>query len=147
MPCFCALDLVTTVSNLRGRDAAISKAVFMIRVTPARVKMAVSVAISSGWPRWARPPWPAYSPSEFSRTITQSISPGFTARSGLVRPGSTRVGRILAYWSKPWQMRSRRPQRVMSSGTCWSPTAPKKMASKPFSVSSPSSAIILPVAR
>ena len=147
MPCFWALDLVTTVSFRRGRSAAMAKAVRMIRVTPARVKMAVSVAISSGWPRWARPPWPAYSPSEFSRTITQSMSPGDTARSGLVRPGSTRVGRILAYWSKPRQIRSRRPQSVMSSGSCWSPTAPKKMASNAFSLSRPSSSIIRPVAR
>jgi hypothetical protein len=54
---------------------------------------------------------------------------------------------MLAYWSKPWQMRSRRPQSVTSSGNSWSPTAPKKMASKPRRVSSPSSGIIRPVWR
>ena len=37
---------------------------------------------SSGRPRCARPPWPEYSPSEFSRTITQSRSPGPHLRSG-----------------------------------------------------------------
>src|SRR5512139_1065839 len=56
MPCFCALDLVTSVSSLRGRLRASSKAKRMMRVTPARVKMAVSVPTSSGCPRCARPP-------------------------------------------------------------------------------------------
>ena len=46
---------------------------------------------------------------EFSRTITQSMSPGCTLRSGLVMPGRTRVGRMLAYWSKPWQMAAAGP--------------------------------------
>ena len=45
-----------------------------LRSTPARVNMATSVAASSGESWWTRPPTPAYSPSEFSRTITQSSS-------------------------------------------------------------------------
>ena len=40
------------------------------------MKIETSVATSSGRPRCERPPWPAYSPSEFSRTITQSRSWG-----------------------------------------------------------------------
>ena len=44
MPWRWALDLVTTVSSLRGRDRASSKAKRMMRSTPERVKMATSVA-------------------------------------------------------------------------------------------------------
>ena len=62
MPWRCALDLVTTVSSLRGRERASPKAKRMMRSTPARVNMATSVAASSGRPRCTRPPTPAYSP-------------------------------------------------------------------------------------
>ena len=37
---------------------------------------------------------------------------GVASRSGLGTPGSRRTGRMLAYWSKPWQMASRRPHRA-----------------------------------
>ena len=97
----------------------------MIRVTPTRVKITTSVATSCGSPRCERPPWPAYSPSEFSRTITQSSSLAATLRKGLVIPGRMRVGRTLAYWSSGWQMASRSPHKVMWSGTSGAPTAPK----------------------
>ena len=46
----CALDLVTTVSSLRGRDCASLKAKRMMRSTPARVRIDTSVATSSGKP-------------------------------------------------------------------------------------------------
>ena len=73
----------------------------------AREDRDVHSRLRAGSPRCARPPLPAYSPSEFSRTMTQSIcSP---LRSGLVMPGSTRAGRTFAYWSKPWQIGSRSP--------------------------------------
>ena len=88
-----------------------------------------SVAASSGSPRCTRPPTPAYSPSEFSRTITQSSSGPVTARSGLVMPGRMRVGRTLAYWSNGWQMASRKPHSVMWSGTSGAPAEPNRMAS------------------
>ncbi len=88
----------------------------MIRSTPARVIMLTSVATSIGWPWWARPPTPAYSPSEFSRTITQSRSSGRQRLSGASMPGRMRVGRTLAYWSKPWQIFRRRPHSVTWSG-------------------------------
>ena len=78
-----------------------------MRSTPLRVKTEVSVATSSGSPVCTRPPLPEYSPSEFSRMITQSMS--LAAASGLVTPGSTRAGRTFAYWSKPWQIGSRKP--------------------------------------
>ena len=112
MACRCAFDLVTTVSSLRGRERASAKAKRMTRVTPARVKIDTSVATSSGSPRCARPPTPAYSPSEFSRTITQSSSGPATLRSGLTMPGRMRVGRTLAYWSNGWQIASRSPHSV-----------------------------------
>ena len=70
----CAFDLVTMVRSLRGRERASAKANRKMRSTPARVMIETSVATSSGRPRWTRPPTPAYSPSEFSRTITQSSS-------------------------------------------------------------------------
>ena len=144
MPCRWALDLVTTVSILRGRDPASSKAKRMMRSTPARVNTDTSVATSIGCPRCARPPTPEYSPSEFSRTITQSRSPGPMPSSGERMPGMMRVGRTFAYWSNPWQMGRRRPQSVTWSGTSGAPTAPKKMASNARRRSSPSAGIISP---
>ena len=90
-----------------------------------RVKTDTSVATSSGSPVCTRPPAPEYSPSEFSRTMTQSRSPGPLSRRGVAIPGRMRVGRTLAYWSKPWQIGSRRPQSVTWSGISGAPTAPK----------------------
>ena len=43
---------------------------------PCRVKSPVCSATSYGVPTWMRPPRPAYSPSEFSRTHTMSMSAG-----------------------------------------------------------------------
>ena len=126
----CALLLVTTVSSLRGRDWASLKAKRMMRSTPGRVMIETSWATSIGSPLCTRPPTPEYSPSEFSRTITQSSSGPATWRSGLVMPGRMRVGRTLAYWSSGWQIASRRPQSVMWSGMSGAPTAPNRMASK-----------------
>jgi hypothetical protein len=120
-----AFDLVTTVSSLRGRARASAKAKRMMRATPARVITETSVATSSGSPRCTRPPTPAYSPSLFSRTITQSSSRAVTPRKGLTIPGRMRAGRTLAYWSKPWQIASRRPQSETWSGTPGAPAAPK----------------------
>lgn len=85
----------------------------MIRSTPARVIIDTSVAASIGCPWCTRPPTPAYSPSEFSRTITQSRSCGPQRLSGASMPGRMRVGRTFAYWSKPWQIFRRRPHSVM----------------------------------
>jgi hypothetical protein len=62
-------------------------------------------------------------------------------------PGRMRVGRTLAYWSKPWQIFSRRPHSVMWSGIFGSPAEPNRMASLPRSASSPSAGIISPWAR
>ena len=83
----CALLLVTTVRSLRGRDCASLNAKRMIRSTPARVMIETSVAASIGWPWWTRPPTPAYSPSEFSRTMTQFRSSGPAALQRRVDAG------------------------------------------------------------
>ena len=102
-----------------------------MRSTPLRVKVETSTATSFSSPVCTRPPAPEYSPSVFSRTITQSIC---APRSrGDLMPGSTRAGRTLAYWSKPWQIGRRKPQSETWSGTSGAPTAPKKMASSFFS--------------
>ena len=77
-----AFDLVTTVSSLRGRDCASLKAKRMMRATPERVIIETSVATSSGRPLCTRPPTPEYSPSEFSRTMTQSSSGPETGAAG-----------------------------------------------------------------
>jgi hypothetical protein len=46
-----------------------------------------------------RPPRPAYSPSEFSRTQTMSMSLALRPESGPVTPGMSRMGRRFTYWS------------------------------------------------
>ena len=140
----CALLLVTTVNWRRGRDRASLNAKRTMRSTPTRVMMDTSVATSIGCPWWARPPTPAYSPSEFSRTITQSRSCGLQRLSGASMPGRMRVGRTLAYWSKPWQIFSRRPHSVMWSGMCGSPAEPNRIASLARNAFSPSAGIISP---
>ena len=142
-----ALLLVMTVSCLRGRDSASLNAKRMMRSTPARVIMLTSVAASSGWPWCTRPPTPAYSPSEFSRTITQSRSAGAQRLSGASMPGRMRVGRTLAYWSNPWQIFRRRPQSVTWSGMCGSPAEPNRIASLSLSACRPSAGIISPCSR
>jgi len=72
--------------------------------------------------------------------MTQSISSPFFNREDI--PGRTREGLTLAYWSKPWQIGSRRPQSETWSGTSGAPTAPKKIAWNFFSCSSPPSGIL-----
>ena len=87
----------------------------MIRVTPVRVKIDVSVATSSGSPRWARPPLPEYSPSLFSRTMTQSISwAGIAQRAAHARQDAHRadIGVLVEALADG----RRSPQRVTSSG-------------------------------
>ena len=59
-------------------------------------------------------------------------------------PGRMRVGRTLAYWSKPWQIFRRRPHSVMWSGMCGSPAEPNRIASLSRSASRPSSGIMTP---
>lgn len=112
-----ALLFVTTVRSFRGLLCAVSNANLMMRSTPWRVNMATSVAVSQGWPRWLRPPCPAYSPSEFSRTMTQSRSPVLQFLRGDWVPRKTLVGLTLAYCWKGWQIANRRPQSEMWSGT------------------------------
>jgi hypothetical protein len=90
---------------------------------------------------------PAYSPSEFSRTITQSRSPLAQRLSGASMPGRIRVGRTFAYWSNPWQILRRSPHSVTWSGMCGSPAEPNRIASMPRRASSPSAGIISPCAR
>lgn len=97
IPFRCALLLDTTVRSFRGLLRAVSNANRMIRSTPCLVKIATSVAVSHGRPLCDRPPCPAYSPSVFSRTITQSRSPVLQFRRGDCVPRKTLVGRTLAY--------------------------------------------------
>lgn len=97
MPLRWALLLVTTVRCFLGRFCATSNANRMMRSTACRVKMDTSVAVSHACPRCDRPPWPAYSPSLFSRIITQSKEPVVALRSGDCVPRKILVGRTLAY--------------------------------------------------
>ncbi len=143
----CALLLVTTVRSFLGRDRARRKAKRRIRSTPARVIIETSVATSIGRPWWTRPPTPEYSPSLFSRTITQSRSSRRQRFSGASMPGRMRVGRTLAYWSRPWQILRRKPQSVTWSGMCGSPAEPNRIASLSRSASRPFVGIISPWAR
>jgi len=61
-------DLVADVTCFLGRVIASSKANFMIRSTPLRVKQACCVTNSRSVPSNIRPPTEEYSPSVFSRT-------------------------------------------------------------------------------
>src|SRR5438477_652568 len=87
----------------------------MTRVTPARVNIDTSVAASSGRPRCTRPPTPAYSPSEFSRTITQLSSGPETLRSGLVMPDSRTWLSLSRYVAVSWGAAQRAKKR---QGVC-----------------------------
>lgn len=113
MPLRWALLFVTKVSCFRGRERAVSNANSMIRSTACRENIAVSVATSHDLPMCERPPWPAYSPSLFSRTITQSRSLRLQCRSGDSMPRMMRVARTFAYCWRGWQIARRRPQREM----------------------------------
>ena len=62
------LDLVAEVTLRRARCMASSKANFMMRSVPLRVKIDCCIAISRSVPSNRRPPTDEYSPSVFSRT-------------------------------------------------------------------------------
>ena len=80
---------------------------------PLRVNRPVCSATSYGVPTWTRPPRPEYSPSEFSRTQTMSMSAGPRFASGDISPGSRRIGRRLTYCWKRWRSGSSRSQTAM----------------------------------
>lgn len=82
-----------------------------------RVNIETSVAMV--WEEWAWvvPPWPAYSPSLFSRMITQFREVGGQLERGEVMPRRMRVGRTLTYWFRELRIGRMRPQREMWSGT------------------------------
>ena len=119
MPYCWALDFVTLDTFFALAVRARSKAKRMIRSQPSSVNRAVwrrprcRVRGRSGFGR----PEPAYSPSLFSRTTTQSRSWSSALRNGETTPGRNCTGRMLAHWSKFWQMSSRSPHRLMWSGT------------------------------
>ena len=127
MPYCWALLLVTLETFFTRRVRARSKAKRMIRSQPFSVNSAVCSATSLPGPRAdrLRPPSPAYSPSLFSRTTTQSRWVSSALRSGDTTPGWKCTGRTLAHWSKFCVMFSRSPHSVMWSGTVGQPTAPK----------------------
>ncbi|CAI6229417.1 unnamed protein product [Periconia digitata] len=125
IPCRCAFDLVTIVSFLRGLSFAVRNAKCMMRSTAALVNTETSVAIACGSSSCEIPPCPEYSPSLFSLTITQSISPTFTPSNGLLVPSSILVGLTLTYWFSVLRIGRIRPHKLTWSGTFGHPTAPK----------------------
>ena len=100
------------LASLPRRDRASSNEYRATRSTPARVNTSTWIPTSAGWPVWARPPTPAYSPSEFSRTTIMSMSAGPRSRSGESTPGSSRTGRTFRYRSNRCRIGSSRPQSV-----------------------------------
>ena len=144
------LLLVAEVSLRRGRCIACSKANFSTRSTPMRDMMVCCITISRSLPSYMRPPMLEYSPSVFSRTISMSMSPGFSgwpcrSTSGERMPGMSRAGRRLTYWSKSRRNFSSEPHSDTWSGTvAGQPMAPKKMASWPPMRSFQSAGIISP---
>ncbi len=139
------LDLVALVSFLRGRWRASSKAKRMMRSQPRRVNSDSCQQTSSAVPSPRRPPTLEYSPSEFSRTIIMSMSPGARPASGQGTPSISRTGRRFTYCSNWRRMGISRPHRLTWSGTVGQPTAPRNTASCPAMRASPSSGIMAPV--
>ena len=108
-----------------------------MRSTPARVIIDTSVAASIGAlgarARRRRRTRPR---SSRARSPSSGLA-GLQRFSGASMPGRMRVGRTLAYWSKPWQIFRRRPHSVTWSGMCGSPAEPNRMASLPSSAVQP----------
>ena len=127
------------------RVAASSHAYCMTRSVPRRVNTDSWTASSSSVPWCRRPPISEYSPSLFSRTITMSTSSGAMSRRGEGMPGHSRIGRRFTYCRNARRIGISRPHSEMWSGTSGRPTAPRKIASLPPSVSSASSGIMRPV--
>ena len=85
MPWRWAFDLVTSVSCRLGRERGELEGKAHDPLATRAGEDRGSVPTSWGRPRCTRPPAPAYSPSVFSRTTTQSRSAGpGVARSGEV---------------------------------------------------------------
>ena len=108
------------------------------------------ITISRSVPSYMRPPTLEYSPSVFSRTISMSMSPGFSgwpwrSTSGERMPGMSRAGRRFTYWSNSRRNFSSEPHSDTWSGRiAGQPMAPKKMASWPPMRSFQSAGIISP---
>ena len=100
------------------------------------------MAISSGNPRFNRPPTSLYSPSTFSRTTTKSASSAARRETlhTLEHPDRAQVD-VLA---KRAPDQDKQAHRETWSGTPGQPTAPSRIASNPRSVSIPSAGIIAP---
>ena len=92
-----------------------------------------------GSPWCARPPTPAYSPSEFSRTKSMSTSPAAGRPAGRGRPSSRRAGRTFAHRSSAGGSGGAGP-RARRGRARRSPTAPIRHASWARSTSSIASA-------
>ena len=120
------LLLVATVSFLRARDFASSKAYFSTRSVPWRENTDSWITTSRSVPSNMRPPRLVYSPSVFSRTTKKSMSPGLRPASGQGTPSNSRTGRRLMYWSNSRRNFSSEPHSDTWSGTvAGQPTAPK----------------------
>ena len=106
------LDLVATVTFLRGRCIARSNAKRSSRSEPLREKIDCCSTISRSVPSYIVPPTELYSPSVFSRTTRKSMSPGLRPASGHGTPANSRTGRRLTYWSYSRRNFSSDPHRV-----------------------------------
>ena len=127
MPYCWALDLVTLDTFFTVRVRARSNAKRMMRSQPFSVNSAVCRATSLPGPR------PLQVASAQAGVFAFAVLPdddpvqsvSSALRSGRRTPGRNFTGRMLAHWSKFWVMFSRRPHRLMWSGTLGQPTAPK----------------------
>ena len=121
MPYCWALLLVTLETLRRSRVRARSKAKRMMRSQPTSVNRALdgdSLGRGRGCAAEA-----AYRLAVLADD-TQSVGVvGLAQRAA--HAGQEVHGRMLAHWSKLWQMASRRPHRLTWSGTPGQPTAPK----------------------
>ena len=118
--------MVASVTCLRWRVRANSKAYLSSRSLPMRLKIEVCETNSRWVPAYITPPTAEYSPSVFSRTISMSMSPGLRPANGQGTPSNSRAGRRLMYWSNSRRNLISEPHSETWSGTVsGQPAAPK----------------------
>ena len=130
MPWRWALDLVTTVSSLRGRERASSKAKRMMRSTPARVNIDTSVAASLGQAAvHAAADAGVLAFGVLAHDHPVELRAGDVAQRAGDAGQDARRPHVGVLVEAAGRSASRRPHSVMWSGTSGAPAEPNRIAS------------------